>query len=74
MILDAIKSHLPFEPLGETTNSKPLRPNPFPDWELRIGQFRVSYEVDEASARVTVIAVGYKDRNKLFIGGHEFEL
>ena len=74
IILDGIKAQLPFEPLRETRNTKPLRPNPLADWELRIRQHRVFYDVDEGEARVRVIAVGYKEHNKLFIGGEEFEL
>ena len=74
IILDAIKAQLPFEPLRETRNRKMLRPNPLADWELRIRQHRVFYEVDEQVARVRIVAVGYKEHNKLFIGGEEFEL
>ena len=48
--------------------------HPLADWELRIRQHRVFYEVDEAAARVRIVAVGYKEHNKLFIGGEEFIL
>ena len=59
IILDAIKAQLPFEPLCETRNRKMLRPNPLADWQLR--QHRVFYEVDEQSARVRIVALGYKE-------------
>jgi mRNA-degrading endonuclease RelE of RelBE toxin-antitoxin system len=74
IILDAIKAQLPFEPLTETRNRKPLRLNPLADWELRIRQHRVFYEVDTDTAHVRIVAVGYKEHNKLFIGGEEFKL
>jgi len=41
---------------------------------MRIRQHRVFYEVDEEAARVRIVAVGYKEHNKLFIGGEEFDL
>ncbi len=43
-------------------------------WELREGDFRVFYNVDEANNIVSVTAVGYKIHNKLFIGGKEVEI
>jgi mRNA-degrading endonuclease RelE of RelBE toxin-antitoxin system len=74
IILDGIKAQLPYEPLRETRNGKMLRPNPLADWELRIRQHRVFYDVDKDADRVRIVAVGYKEHNKLFIGGEEFEL
>ena len=50
------------------------RPNPLADLELRIREHRVFYDVDEHAARVRIVAVGYKEHNKLFIGGEKFEL
>ncbi len=34
-VFDAIEKHLVHEPLVETRNRKPLRPNPIAPWELR---------------------------------------
>jgi hypothetical protein len=39
-VLDAIEVQLVHEPLVETTNRKPLRPNPIAPWELRVGDLR----------------------------------
>lgn len=36
--LEAIERQLPYEPLVETRNRKPLRPNPIAPWELRVGK------------------------------------
>src|SRR5713226_5814952 len=73
-----INEQLTFAPTEETRNRKPLdQPAPFgASWELRCGPdncFRVFYEVDAASQEVQVLAVGVKDRNRLLIGGEEYE-
>ncbi len=44
-VLAAINRQLLHEPLKETRQRKPLRPNPIAPWELRVGQLRVFYEV-----------------------------
>ena len=73
-----IKEELTHTPAEETRNRKLLdQPAPFEaSWELRCGpdnRFRVFYEVDAASQTVCVLAVGLKDRNRLFIGREEYE-
>jgi len=73
-ILNAIKEQLVHVPDEETRNRKLLRANPLADWELRIGQHRVFYEVDANHRKVTILAVGVKDRNKLIIEGKEVVL
>ena len=75
----AINEQLGYTPDEETRNRKPLdQPAPFgAAWELRCGRgnrFRVFYEVDPPAIEVTVLAIGVKDRNRLLIGGEEFEL
>ena len=54
-VLDAIGRQLLHEPLRETRNRKPLRPNPIAPWELRVGQLRVFYEVAGANGGVVRI-------------------
>ena len=73
-----IETQLLRAPDVETRNRKPLkRPIAFgADWELRLGpdnRFRVFYQVNAESREVRVLAVGVKDRNRLLIGGEEFE-
>ena len=73
--LAAIDRQLLHEPLKETRNRKPLRPNPIAPWELRVGQLRVFYEVVGADRGVVkILAVGRKRRNVLMIGGQEIQL
>ena len=74
-VLDAIERQLASEPLKESRNRKPLRPNPIAPWELRIGELRVFYEVAATPTRVVhILAVGIKNRNLVRIGGQEFHL
>lgn len=74
-VLAAIDRQLLHEPLRETRNRKPLRPNPVAPWELRVGALRVFYEVIGAEAGVVrILAVGRKQRNVLTIGGEEIQL
>lgn len=78
LIRSAVETQLLHEPDVETRNRKPLkRPIAFgADWELRLGpenRFRVFYPVSAESREVRVLAVGVKDRNRLIIGGEEFE-
>ncbi|MBE7469189.1 MAG: addiction module toxin RelE [Anaerolineae bacterium] len=77
LIRATIEEQLTFEPNIETTNRKPLeRPPAFgARWELRFGpknQFRVFYRVREEKREVYILAIGVKERNKLYIGGKEF--
>ena len=74
VVLDAVEQQLATEPLTPTRNRKPLRPNELSSWEARIGVHRVFYDVDEANRKVTVKAVGWKEHNRLFIRGKEYQL
>jgi mRNA-degrading endonuclease RelE of RelBE toxin-antitoxin system len=74
-VLDGIERQLVHEPLRETRNRKPLRPNPIAPWELRLGSLRVFYDVSETGRRVVhVLAIGKKVRNIVRIGGQEIKL
>jgi mRNA-degrading endonuclease RelE of RelBE toxin-antitoxin system len=74
VILDAVAQQLAHDPLIPTRNRKALRPNNLASWELRVGDFRVFYDVDDRNSEVTVKAVGWKEHNKYFIRGREFTL
>jgi mRNA-degrading endonuclease RelE of RelBE toxin-antitoxin system len=74
----AIEERLSFMPGSATRNRKPLEDQPGPygaTWELRCGarnQFRVFYEFSSRTREVWVLAIGLKDRERLFIAGEEF--
>jgi len=57
----------------ESKKRKRLRPNPLAPWELRLGKYRVFYEV-ASTRKVRVLAIGYKEHNDLFIRGERVEL
>lgn len=78
VIQTEIETQLLHEPDVESRNRKPLqRPIAFgADWELRLGpdnRFLVFYQVKTKSREVRVLAIGVKDRSRLFFGGVEFE-
>ena len=52
-----------------------MRPNPIAPWELRLGDLRVYYDVeDDPEPKVLIRAVGLKERNRVLIGNEEIEL
>lgn len=77
LIRETVDKQLRFLPERVTRNRKPLeQPAPFgATWELRFGpdnRFRVFYEVESNTRVIRVLAIGVKERNKLFVGGKEF--
>jgi len=79
LIREKIGEQLRFEPGTETKNRKPLRqPAPFEaTWEIRFGpdnRFRVLYDIEQEAHRVQIMAIGEKQRERLFIGEEEVQL
>lgn len=75
IVLDSVEEQLAYQPTVETRNRKPMRPNPLSPWELRIGNLRVYYDVEEEpEPAVLVRAVGVKLRNRVRIGTEVIEL
>jgi mRNA-degrading endonuclease RelE of RelBE toxin-antitoxin system len=69
IVLDGVAGHLTVDPMVETRNRKPMRPNPLAPWELRLGNLRVYFDVVvEPEPVVVVLAVGVKERNAVRIG------
>jgi len=73
-IIEAIETQLPYQPTQITRNRKQLRPNALAEWELRIDNIRVFYDVDTELSLVKIEAIGYKEGNTLFIHGEEYDL
>lgn len=74
-IFDSVDEQLAQQPAVETRNRKPMRPNPIAPWELRIGDLRVYYGIEEKPENVvTILAIDIKDHNRVLIGGQEVEL
>ena len=69
-ILDSIETQLTHEPTRQTRNRKilvgliPLWEHVEPVWELRVGEYRVFYDVDEVACVVMIRAIRYKPPHK----------
>jgi mRNA-degrading endonuclease RelE of RelBE toxin-antitoxin system len=76
IILDAIHEQLAHEPTTETRNRKRLGKNELSDWELRVQDFRVFYDVlvEDQRGVVKIKAVGHKEHGALRIGDREVRL
>lgn len=76
-IFDAVERQLRHEPTVETRNRKRMhadKPGFIAPWELRVGNLRVYYDVEDGPpATVVITAVGLKVRNRVRIGGQEYE-
>ncbi len=75
IILDEIEQQLTCQPDVRTRNRKPMRSNPLAPWELRVGAFRVYYDMAGTPEPVVYIrAIGIKERNIVRIGGSVIDL
>jgi len=74
LLVSEIRGQLTYEPKVETKNRKPLRENPVASWELRVGKYRVFYEVNENTQTVTIVAIGHKEHSALMIRGKEVRI
>jgi len=72
IILDGIELHLRHQPTQEARRIKALRLNPVASWELRLGDYRVLYDVAEENRSVNVLVVGEKRGNQLYVLGKEY--
>lgn len=69
-ILDHLEEQLKYEPTKKTRNRKPLSglipPWEYidPVWELRLGTYRVFYDVDEKTSLVKIRAIRHKPPHK----------
>src|SRR5919109_1545438 len=65
-VVEAIDAQLLHQPTAQTRNRKLLRglvppwEHLTPTWEIRVGEYRVFYDVDEAAAVVHIRAVRHK--------------
>ena len=72
IIVDGIEVHLRYQSTLGNRRIIAMRPNPVAGWELRLGDYRILYDVDETARAVTVEAIGEKRGNRLLIRGQEF--
>lgn len=74
IVIDTIAVQLTYQPDQPTTHRKLLEDNLVALWELRVGNFRVFYDIDFDNRVVIVLAVGEKTHDRLRIGGEEIDL
>ncbi|MEM6252852.1 MAG: type II toxin-antitoxin system RelE/ParE family toxin [Cyanobacteria bacterium P01_D01_bin.156] len=68
-ILEGIEVQLRHEPTTETRNRKRMRENAVAEWELRISEFRVLYDVDNEVRIVEIRRIAEKQNNAFFFQG-----
>ena len=73
-IINELETKLINEPTVETRDRKKLRPHQLAEWELRLGNFRIFYDVDQDNELIRIQAVGYKVSSRLIIQGREYKL
>jgi mRNA-degrading endonuclease RelE of RelBE toxin-antitoxin system len=74
VILDGIERRLAHEPTVATRHRQRLRPNSTASWELRLGDFRVLYDVETQVQIVEIKRIGEKRGNAFLFRGREEEL
>lgn len=74
LTIAAVTEQLSYEPNTPTRNRKEMRPNWLAVWELRIGDFRVYYDVDEEEEIVDIRAIAVKEGSQVRIGREIVEL
>jgi mRNA-degrading endonuclease RelE of RelBE toxin-antitoxin system len=72
-IVAAIKVHLTTDADSQSRRRRKLAENTLAPWELRVGDHRVFYEVEEDTT-VKITAIGSKEHNDLFIRGRKVDL
>jgi mRNA-degrading endonuclease RelE of RelBE toxin-antitoxin system len=72
--VDAIVGQLTHEPQRPTRNRKKLEENEVTPWELRVGDWRAFYDIDQENEVVVILEIGQKTHNTLRIGGEEIDL
>lgn len=74
-VLDRVRRQLSDQPTVPSRNRKMMRANPLAQWELRIGDVRVYYDVVVVpELTVCIRAIGVKRRNRVYIADQEVEL
>jgi mRNA-degrading endonuclease RelE of RelBE toxin-antitoxin system len=71
ILLEAIEEQLSHQPEVPTHRRRLMRENPLADWKLRVGEYRVFYDVDSDQDIAMILAIGVKSHNVLRIEGKE---
>jgi mRNA-degrading endonuclease RelE of RelBE toxin-antitoxin system len=74
ILIDAIAAQLTQQPDKPTRHRKKMEDNKIAPWELRVGDFRVFFDIDLKKTVVIILAIGKKSHNVLRIDGEEIDL
>jgi mRNA-degrading endonuclease RelE of RelBE toxin-antitoxin system len=72
IIIDGVEVHLRYQPTVGSRKIVSMKPNQVASWELRLGDYRVLYDVDELTRVVNIHVIGEKPGNRLLVQGKEF--
>jgi hypothetical protein len=74
-IEDAVPGYLTDEPARRSIKRCEMDPNPLgATWHLRLGTLWVYYDIEADEQTVWILRAGVKERNRVIIGGEEFDL
>ena len=73
IVVEAAQRYLRNDADVESHHRKQPRANPLAPGELRIGKYRVFYELLDGTT-VKIVAIGYKEHTDLFIRGRRVQL
>ena len=78
-VLDAVDDQLRHQPDMPTRHRKRMHRTRWRTWELRVGDYRIFYDVEPAvdeagEPEVVILAIGVKTGNRVLIGDEEHEL
>jgi mRNA-degrading endonuclease RelE of RelBE toxin-antitoxin system len=70
LIRASIPAYLVQEPTVRYRKRKAMDANPLgARWELRLGELRVYYDIDQAAQTVRILRVGRKQRERVYLRG-----
>jgi mRNA-degrading endonuclease RelE of RelBE toxin-antitoxin system len=75
IVVQSVIKSLSHQPDLQSRNRKKTRPNTIARWELRIGEIRVYYDIEQnPDAHVEILAIGIKTGSVVRIAGEIVEL
>jgi mRNA-degrading endonuclease RelE of RelBE toxin-antitoxin system len=72
-IVAGIEEQPRHEPTRAARDRERLRPTALADWEVRVDEFRIFYDLPAVGAVVRIVAIGFKIENDLSVHGERYE-
>lgn len=74
VVRESVEVQLTVDPVSRTRNCKPMKAGGPASWELRVGELRIYYDVEEEPVpTVHILAIGIKRRRVVRIGREVIE-